>query len=184
MKLLALDMSKRNTGWAAWDGESLRPVSGSFELGSAITDNGLMFARVHERLMELKQVVDFDVIYIEQPLQPQAMSGGTTFHILYTLYGIAAHVESFACATGVRRVHMAGQSSWRSHFLKGMKRTKGQKADLKSLAQDKCKELGLTYRSHDEAEALGILDYACRQEGMTPPWRAHETLFATMEGRP
>lgn len=181
MKLLALDMSKRNTGWAAWDGESPRPVSGSFELGSAITDDGLTFARVHGKLADLRMVVDFDIIYVEEPMQPQAMNGTTTFNTLFPLYNIVGHVMSYAAATRIRRVHLANQSSWRAHFLRGMKRTKGQKADLKSLAQDKCRELGLTFRSHDEAEALGILDYACRQEGLTPPWRGHETLFATME---
>ncbi len=102
----------------------------------------------------------------------------TTFKTLFPLYNIVGHVLSYAACTKVRRVHLANQSSWRAHFLKGMKRTKGQKADLKTLARDKCQELGLPFRSHDEAEALGILDYACSREGISPPWRAHENLFA------
>lgn len=175
--ILALDMSKSNSGWAAWAPELARPASGSFQLGSSITDNGLMFARVHVRLAEIRTVVPFDIIVVEQPLQPQAMGSATTFQTLYTLYGICAHVESFAAAVGVRRVHLANQGTWRSHFLKGMKRSPGVKNDLKTLCKARCAELGFRHRSSDEDEAFGILDYACDREGITPPWRAHETLF-------
>jgi hypothetical protein len=44
--------------------------------------------------------------------------------------------------------------------------------DLKAMAMSRCRELGFEPNGHDEAEALGILDYQLSVQGVIPPWRA------------
>lgn len=179
MIILGLDMSKRNSGWAGWGDDMPRPVSGGFRLGHAITDDGITFARVHQHLDEIRQLLRFDHIVVEEPLQPQALGQATTFMTLYRLYGIVAHVESYAAARGCK-VHRANQSAWRAHFLKGLARPKARSVTMKDLAMRRCRELDLPFGSDDEAEALGILDYGCWQNSIIPPWRRHESLLPDM----
>ena len=40
------------------------------------------------------------------------------------------------------------------------------------MAMSRCREIGFAPLKHDEAEALGLLDYAISVEGIIAPWRA------------
>jgi len=46
----------------------------------------------------------------------------------------------------------------------------------------RCRQLGLAPRYPDEADAIGILDFALDfHEHQTPPWRSQEVLRAPLE---
>ena len=174
MRLMSLDLSKRSAGLTGWDGKS-QPVVLSKELGSNMTNPGMVFARLHGVMNDLTKVMGgVDAIYCEEPLQPQALQGHTTFETIYLAYGLCAHAASFAEAKGVR-FHTVNQSVWRRHFLGAMKRGT-KRATLKDYAKERARQLGFSPRNHDEADAIGILDYACDREGIRPPWSAHEVL--------
>ncbi len=174
MRLMSLDLSKRSAGLAGWDGKS-QPVVLSKELGSNLTSHGMVFARLHGVMNDLTKVMGgIDAIYCEEPLQPQALAGHTTFDTIYLAYGLAAHAASFAEAKGVR-FHMVNQSVWRRHFIGRMKRGT-KRATLKDYAKERARQLGFTPRNDDEADAIGLLTYACEREGIQPPWTRDEIL--------
>ena len=175
MRLMSLDLSKRSAGLTGWDGKSVQPVVLSKSLGSTMTNHGMVFARLHGVMNDLNMVIGgVDAIYCEEPLQPQAIQGHTTFDTILLAYGLFAHAASFAEAKGIR-FHSVNQTVWRRYFLGPMKRgTKCQ--TLKQLAIERARQLGINPANDDEADGFGILDYACEREGIIPPWRANEVL--------
>lgn len=175
MRLLCLDLSKRSAGLAGWDGIAARPVVLSKELGSTMTSPGMVFARLHGVMNDLWKVIGgADAIYCEEPLQPQALQGHTTFDTIYLAYGLCAHAASFAEAKGVR-FHTVNQTVWRRHFIGRMKRGT-KRATLKDFSMERARQLGFSPRNDDEADAIGVLDYACERERIMPPWRVNEVL--------
>lgn len=89
--------------------------------------------------------------------------------------GIAAHIESFGEAMGFRIVRAVHQATWRRHFLGKMPRAT-RSAQLKEMAMARARQLGFRALKHDQAEAIGIMDYACAALDLTPPWAAAEVL--------
>lgn len=176
MTYLALDLSKRRTGFAAWQRGDARPVYGHWVLGSEYASQGETFARLHEKMAELRGVVKFQNIYLEQPIHPASLTGQTNIDTLRVLSGLAAHVHSFAAAVGIRQIVEVNIATWRRHFLGKMPRAT-KTAQLKRMALERCRQIGFTPRFDDEAEAIGILDFALDfHEHVTPPWRAQEVL--------
>lgn len=173
--ILSLDLSKRSTGFALWSDSMERPVSGTWSLGSELTCAGRSFVRLHQHMNDLYRVHPFDIVVYEKPLNLGPHAGFTNADTMFVLIGLAAHVDSFCEARSVRKVRDANNASWRRHFLGPMKR--GTKTThLKALAMERCAQLGLRPSKHDEADALGLLDYMCEMEGIIPPWRANEVL--------
>jgi hypothetical protein len=171
MTHLALDLSKASAGWALWDPSLAVPACGTWELGSTITSPGRVFMRLHQRLNDIHTVTPLQSVSYETPLyldvwQPAAHKEA---HLL--LVGLAAHVESYCDARGIRICRSVSMATWRRHFLGKMKR--GTKSpDLKAMAVTRCLQLGIKPSRHDAAEACGILDYALHIEGIAAPWRA------------
>lgn len=175
MRIIGCDLSKSMTGLAGWDGSASQPLVVSDSLGSSMTSLGMACARLHGMLNDLNMMIGgAHVIYCEEPLQPQARAEQTTFQTLLITYGLYAHAHSFAEAKGIRFLPV-NQSSWRRHFLGAMKRGTKSKT-LKEYAKDRCAQLGIRVKNGDEAEAMGVLDYACDREGIRPPWTANEVL--------
>lgn len=192
MIILALDMSKTSTGWALWDSARDKPVYGHWVLGSAFTSDGGVFAKLHQHLHDLHQVMPFDSLYFEQKINPVNLQGHTTISTINLLSGLEAHAKSFGHVFGLRIVKAVSLDHWRPDFIgkfehsdakararrarkEGDTRASARK-DLKDLTMERCRLLGFTPRNDDEGDALGILDYACGLEGLTPPWRAAEVL--------
>lgn len=175
MNLLALDLSKRSTGWAAWPAGSDAPIYGHWVLGSQFTSDGRVFACLHRNLAELRQVVPFDFMAIEDPLHPAQLTGHTNIDTLRLLTGLAAHAESFADAVGLRGFRRINVASWRRDFIGSQKRGT-KRATLKALTIERCRQLGFAPMRDDEADALGLLDYLCSLRDVVPPWRAGEVL--------
>lgn len=170
MTHLALDLSKTSAGWAHWAPGMDLPACGTWELGSGIlTSPGRVFMRLHQRMNDIQTVTPLTSISYETPLyldvwQPAAHKEA---HLL--LVGLAAHVESYCDALGIRICRSVSMATWRRHFIGKMKRgTKS--AELKDFAMQRCRELGIKPSRHDAAEAVGILDYAMHLEGIEAPW--------------
>jgi hypothetical protein len=176
---LGLDLSKRATGFAVWSDDQPRPFSGVWSLGSEITPAGRTFLNLHKELNGLYSVSPFDVVTYEKPLNLGPGAGFTNADTIFVLMGLAAHVDSFCEAKRVRRYRDVNNSTWRRHYIGAMKR--GTKTiDLKDYAMRRCRELGLNPSKHDEAEAIGILDYSISLDGILPPWRADHVLTQQM----
>ena len=171
---LALDLSLKSTGFAFWNGESELPVSGHWALAPDMSWRGRGYVRLHKNMMDLHKASKIDVIIYEEPLSQASVQGNSSLITIQTLAGLAAHVESFAEAIGARH-RSVNMATWRKHFIGSMKR--GTKTpDLKAMALRRCRDLGMEPNGHDEAEALGILDYELSTNGVIAPWRAGNVL--------
>lgn len=181
MSILALDLSKRSTGWAYWEEGQANPAYGSWTLGSEFTTDGAVFAKLHRNMADLRKLCRFEHIVFEQPLRPDVLQGFTNIETLRVLAGLAAHVESFGAAMRVRSTQPIHMASWRRHFLGKMARGTKTKT-LKEYARERCLQYGWKTRNDDEADAIGLLDYAISTHGLTPPWSANEVLRQPLTG--
>lgn len=178
---LALDQSKNRTGWAFWKEGLDRPVVGNFKLGDEFSPPGKVFARLHAELNALHGALGFESLRYEQPADPAHFERSTSFMVPFLLIGIAAHIDSFCAAKGIRTCGWVPTATWRRHFIGPMKR--GQKKwALKDFVEARCRELGMAPRNDDEADACGILDYDLHIAGITPPWRMENVLTAQLGG--
>lgn len=175
MSILALDLSKRSTGWAAWQPGWNTARYGHWQLGSEYTSDGGTYCKLHEKLYELWQVARYEHLFLEDPISQAALSGHTNIATLRILSGLAAHAESFAEQMRLRTVMRVNVASWRRHFIGKMPRGTKSKT-LKQYAMQRCRDYGFTPRNDDEADALGLLDHACHLQGLQPPWSAGEVL--------
>ncbi|MBK6800341.1 MAG: hypothetical protein IPG83_02320 [Novosphingobium sp.] len=178
-KIIALDLSKRSTGWAIWEAGWANPRYGSVQLGSEYTTDGGCYVKLHSVLRDLRTTLcRFESIYYEDPINAMALTGHTNADTLRVLSGLAAHACSFGHAMGIR-VQAVNITSWRRHFVGKMPRGTKTK-DWKDYAGERCRQYGWKPKNSDEADALGILDYAVSLEGKTPPWISNETLRAPL----
>lgn len=187
MRILALDPSKTSTGWALWAPGDV-PAIGHWQLGTEYTSRGSVFAKLHECMTELQLLGPIDAIFYEDVLNitpPRNNEAGasvvtTNKNSVLIAAGLAGHIESWGEAMGCRIIRAVHQATWRRNFFGSMRR--GEKPDLKQLATTRARALGFRPMVHDEAEAVGILDYACENLGITPPWREQQVLGFVMEG--
>jgi hypothetical protein len=173
--ILALDISKRSTGFALWEEGSHSARYGTWILGSELTPNGATYCKLHQQMHDLYRLSKFEHLFFEEPLHPAKLQGHTNIDSIRVLSGLAAHAESFGEAMGMRTINAVNLSSWRSKFIGPQKRGT-KRVTLKELSIERCRQLGWKPKNDDEADALGILDYACTFRGIVPPWRAHEQL--------
>lgn len=170
MRVLALDLSKSNTGWACWGKGDEHVASGTWQLGSAMTPPGQVFGRLHGHMSEVHALGAIDAVFFEQPLNlgTGLVSTPDTIHLLV---GLAAHAESWGEAMGCRIIRSVHQATWRRHFLGKMPRAT-KSAELKDYAMARCRALGFRPQRHDQAEAIGLLDYALNSLSISRPWAA------------
>lgn len=181
MSTLSLDISKRSTGWAIWADGWDAPRYGHVVIGSEHTSDGRSCLKMHRVLADLHKVHGFERLYFEKPLT-QLERGGNSNAANDIQIKLVAHAESFGEAYGLRTVMGINIASWRKFFVGRMPRgTRSQ--DWKYYATQRCQQYGWKPRNSDEADALGILDYACELQGIMPPWRAHEVLREPLEVR-
>ena len=121
MGFVALDLSKSSTGWAAWREGWEKPRYGAWVLGSEWTSRGGVFAKLHQNLSELHQIIcPIEYLFAEEPISPAQLQGGTTINTLRLASGLAAHAESWAHAMrdhGCRPLQEFNVSSWRPAFI-------------------------------------------------------------------
>ncbi|MCP4620589.1 MAG: hypothetical protein GY844_29640 [Bradyrhizobium sp.] len=175
MRVAGLDLSKSSTGWAVWGHGDAVLASGTWQLGSEFTSRGRVFANLHARMMEIEALGHVDAWFYEEPIHPAQLQGGTNAETVKLAAGLASHVESAGEALGARIIRAVNMSTWRREFLGKMPRAM-KTADLKDMAMQRCRQLGFKPLKHDQAEAIGILDYACASLNLVPYWRAQEVL--------
>ena len=169
MRILALDQSPSNTGWALWDTGAELPRSGAWPLCEGIAKRALGFVELHRQLAAIQAESPIDVIAHETPvLMPTDKRDK-----LLAIYGVVAHIESYAHVKRIQ-LHTIPARDWRETWFNGMV-VKGRD-DLKRAAIERCRQFSMDPRSDDEAEACGILDHIMHVLKITPPWRlAHFT---------
>lgn len=196
MQYLSLDLAKTRTGFALWHEGWPRPVSGSWVLGGGHSTDGRVYHTLHRQMDELFREHGFQDIFYEQAISPQKLHGRTNIRVIELAQGLAAHVLSFAYARHCTP-HPVHIDRWRIEFLgadelarimdaaKAKGRELGKRIsardDLKAATVARCRQLGMAPGSDDEAEAIGILDYALGIRHVTPPWRSQEVLRAPLE---
>lgn len=174
MRILALDPSKRATGWACYEPGWETARFGTWDrLGSEFTSRGDLFYALYKALYDHRLIVGIDKIFAEEPVNLIPGGVATTAENVWIAVGMAATIELFAASFGVR-LQWVHQAKWRRHFLGRMGRQKSK--DLKDYALERARQLGFRPRRHDEADALGVLDYAMDFERLDAPWRTDEVL--------
>ena len=186
MRIVALDLSKRSAGWATWGPKDSQVASGYWVLGTEMTSRGMVYRHLYQQLNALHSLGKIEAIFYEQPLNLGPAAGFTNIETMSTLIGLAEHCQSWGEAARCRIIRAVNQASWRKQFIGSLPRPKkGDKTSekLKALAVQRCNDLGFRVERHDQAEAIGILDYACMSLDIQPYWRAHETLALSGGGR-
>ncbi|WP_334656979.1 hypothetical protein [Sphingomonas panaciterrae] len=181
---LALDLSKTSTGFALWHSGLDKPVTGIWQLGSAITSPGTVFLRLHQRMHEHHVVTPLTAVAYEKPRHLDGFNVQSNAEAHFLAVSLAGHVESYCEAKSIRVVNDRNgigihQATWRRHFIGKMPRATAS-AQLKGMAVARCRQLGIDVIRHDAAEAVGILDYLLDCERIMPPWRADEVLRAPL----
>ena len=201
MRVIALDLSKSSTGWACWGEGDARPASSTWELGTSYTSVEEACAKLHDNLDGLQMLGSIDALYYEQPIIPRPRKDDegrdvvtTTFATVFLQFSLAQHASYWAWSNRCPYRRSVPQGTWRAHFLGGIPRGKAMQEALaqrrvknatalyKLLSEERCREYGFRPRKHDEAEALGILDYACHDLQLTPPWRDAALFGGAMAG--
>ena len=126
-------------------------------------------------MMALHSLGKIDAIFFEDTLNIHPGTVSTNVEAVKLSAGLCAHAESFGEAVGCRIIRAVNQTTWRREFIGRMKR--GTKSvDLKAYSMERARQLGFRPAKHDEAEAIGILTYACVALDLKAPWLAEEIL--------
>lgn len=160
--VLALDLAKNRTGWAVGYPGMPRPSWGVFQLAGEWERHEGKRLNEWRRFLE-KKIGEHAVTYIamERPfIDLKAFDYNGTVPIMQ-MQGIALELaESRSLKSGAVSIQ-----SWRSHYL-GLTAAPKHLAQkertpwLKDAAMKRCAERGWLPEYHDEAEALGIMDFA------------------------
>ena len=182
MSLLALDLSKRSTGWAFWKQGMPAPIYGSVSLGSEYSNLGSVCAKCFREVVGVVKVAGADRIVLEKPFNAAQLKGSTNADTLTLQAGLATAVHMAAHHAGVPKPHEVSPSSWRKNFIGPQKRGT-KRPTLKKLAIERCRQFGWSPKNDDEADALGILDSTLLDRKIQTPWRTAETLQPMSEVR-
>ena len=164
-RFLALDQSLSSTGFAVWDEGDALPRSGSWPLCDGIKSRPLAFVGIHREIGTIHRERPISAIAYEQPIKTPSDMVET----LIGLYGLAAHIESIAHVKLIP-LERVDARSWRSTFIG--KEAHGVGSDrVKRMAVERCRHFGMDPLTHDEAEAVGILDHYLHTLKIVPPWR-------------
>lgn len=152
--LLALDLST-NVGWATFSQkEGYR--SGEFGIeGKALG----RFALNYSRWLAAK-LAGVEECFIEEMFLGKQTQAAT----IIKLGGLRSETAR-ACEMRGVRCDTVPLGKWRLHFIgtaaapKSVQKAKKGPAWLKARAMEECRKRGWNVKTHNEAEALGILDY-------------------------
>lgn len=160
--VLSLDIAKNRTGWAVGSSSWTRPHWGVFELaGDWERHEG---ERLHAfRSFLARKIADHAVTYVAIErffisLKDFDFNGTTPIAQMHGIAMELAHAEGIRCGS-------VAIGSWRSHFLGSAVAPKHLAAKQrttfwKDMAIKTCVQRNWYVQFHDEAEALGIMDYA------------------------
>lgn len=159
--ILTLDLAT-TTGWAISQGGA-EPDSGFVKFPDTGVDYG-RFLNVYDRWL-VKKITEnnIDFAAYEEPV------GTRNLRTSMRLQNLAGHTE-FRCTKMKVKCVCVPIPTWRKHFIGRGTGFKKLKLDPKVMAVDACLERGWNPEIHDEAEALGILDYVFAKLEMSKVW--------------
>ena len=173
--VLGLDPSLSSAGFALWRPGLDAPIYGHWHLADSAKYAARGAVRLQRELLVLnREHGPIEVMCVEQSLSNFQMQGRTNAKTVKALAYIEASALMFAEALGIRW-QLVPVGAWRNTFLGSMKRQ--SRVDNKTLAQLCAREFGFSTAVHDEAEAIGLLDYQLHIEKITPPWRIATPLL-------
>ncbi len=153
-RVLALDLATR-TGWAMGP-DPVTYGTWDFRHWVGVGQRLNMLRRKLDRTLDGRPL--YGVMFETPWISPKTHQD--TARLLQSMGGV---VEMFCDEHGLRCFEVVAPT-WRKHFLGvGQLRVgrKGSSTDqLKRMAVERCRMLGYAVRNPDEAEALGVLDYA------------------------
>jgi Holliday junction resolvasome RuvABC endonuclease subunit len=165
--ILALDLATR-TGWAfagpaaleSWPGSEIEAaamptvsvVYGSYRMPKTGPDVGWFLDSFHNWLTGDLEVHQPEMVVFEAPWVGPKTHQDTARKLMC----LAGHCE-FVCRRMAIQYREANNATVRKHFL-GTGR--GDRRTLKRLAMEACRRRGWDPENDDEADALGLLDYA------------------------
>lgn len=173
--VLALDPSIKSAGWALWSTGWPEARYGHWELAASVKGAARGCVRLQQLLIAMdEEVGGIDIIAAERAIPPHMIKGHTSYETILALAYVQGAILQFAVAKGCRS-HLVNSGSWRATFIRDLKSYSN--LDNKTLAQIRAREFGMSTAVHDEAEAIGLLDYQLHMEGITPPWRIETPLL-------
>lgn len=173
MRIVALDQSLSNTGFAVWDAGDALPRSGAWPLCDGGRKRALGFVELHRQLAGIHTERPIDVMAHERPLKLPT----DTLDKLLGTYGVVTHIESYAHVKKIT-LHSISSRDWRETWFNGMAVT--GRDNLKRLAIERARQFGMNPATDDEAEAIGLLDHIMHMLKITPPWRLANPMVATL----
>lgn len=144
--LLALDLATK-AGWAYRDGMDDPPQYGTFAIeGRHI---GRFLANYDDWLQKIVQRLAPEYVAYEAPYvgNPSAIR---------KIYALTSHTEWRCLVMGLPCKEVAA-TTWRKHFLG---RAKYERREAKQAAMQMCRTMGWKPADDNQADALGLLDYA------------------------
>ncbi len=159
--ILTLDLST-HIGWAAWpSGHSV--AYGTYDLPQTGPDIGRMLRAYDDWWRHMAAVHKPTHLCFEAPFVGGPRMNNVT---IYKLINLAGHTEYAAQASGVRYFQVA-IPKWRKHFFgKGG----GKRDEMKALAMRECTRRGWRPADDNQADALGMLDYAAHCLKVKTDW--------------
>lgn len=174
-RILTLDQSLARTGWArSTGGHDFR--SGSWPLSPGTGMRGEAYRELWVKLAAEHQREPIDVIAHEAPVFGAANKGEAQ---LLATTGMIGVIELFAINFGIEVVSHAVQT-WRGTWFRKDERKiiaarPARFRDWKGPAAERARQYGFEPASHDEAEAIAIMDHhLLRICKITPPWREQQ----------
>lgn len=159
--ILALDISKRSTGYAHCSvaGGDL-PDYGSFQGAASCKSNGAAGFAFTNWLTGLVRDIQPELIVAERPFSgPGKNTTVATSHVLHGLI-FAAEIVAFGFRAQFRDV---AAQSWRKSFI-----GHGRPADPKAATIKMCAMRGMSPKNDDEADAIGIWFHTSMAEAVQP----------------
>lgn len=179
IRILALDLSISSTGWAIWSPRLNQPQCGFWKLADGLDYVGHAFVRLSRNVMDQHKLETITHICFEAPLPPGKLATGkTNVETIEAQVGLAAQIKRIGAARGIDWSQVT-PDQWHKHFIGQIRNPKVQhdargrkikQPTLKDICMARCRELEWSPAKHDEADALGILDYTMWKHGFERPW--------------
>lgn len=174
LRALFLDQSIHSCGWCLFDRG--RVTSGAWPLAPSIATRGAAFFELRKHMTRIYKADErgLDLIGVETPILTRADKPEK----LIALYGLVASVEGWAWPKNVPVVSVdAGKH--RKSWL-GLKRGEVPRDELKRLAILRARQFGFDPVTHDEAEAIAIMDHVLLSRKIKPSWREAHPFLPTL----
>lgn len=173
MRVLALDISQRATGFAVDRSDNRPPLTGTWGVPARCANHGEVGFEFMKWLRPMVAVNEVELLAFEAPMVPSGGSWGvaTNAETIQTLIGLCWAAQIVAAEKVIRDVGARPQTV-RKHFC-------GSGHAKKPDVQARCRLLGWPFKTPDEADALALWSWAKATYDKTYQPHAVTALFAS-----